>query len=49
MRYRLAVGSNFDEDHVTRAKYHARERLDVDMVTNHDDGRFGKLLEALLY
>jgi len=49
MRYRLAIGTNFDEDHITRAKHHSCECLNIDVVTNHDDGRFGKLLEALLY
>ncbi len=49
MRYRLAIGPNFDKDHVTRAKNDSCECLDVDVVTNHDDGRFRKLLEAFLY
>ena len=49
MRYWLAIGPNFDENHVTRAKYHSGERLNVDVVTNHDDGRFRKLLQAFLY
>ena len=48
MRYRLAIGANFDKDHVTRAKHYSRECLNVDMVTDHNDGRFRKLLEALL-
>ena len=48
MRYRLAIGPNFDKDHIARAKHHARECLDVDVMTNHDDGRFGKLLQTLL-
>ena len=49
MRYRLAIGPNFDKDHIARAKNDSGECLDVDVMTNHDDGRFGKLLEALLY
>ena len=49
MRNWFAIGPNFDKDHIARAKNDSGECLDVDVVTNHDDGRFGKLLEALLY
>ena len=49
MRYRLAIHSYFDKDHIARAKNDSGECLDVDVMTNHDDGCFGKLLEALLY
>ena len=49
MRYRLAIRPNFDKDHITRAKNDSGECLDVDVMTNHDDGRFGKLLKTLLY
>jgi hypothetical protein len=49
MRYRLAIHSYFDKDHIARAKNDSGECLDVDVMTNHDDGRFGELLEALLY
>lgn len=49
MRYRFAIGVNFDEDHVTRAKHHSGERLDIDVVTDHDDGCLWELLQALLY
>ena len=49
MRNWSAIGANFNEDHVTRAKYYSGECLDVDVVAHHNDGRFGKLLEALLY
>ena len=47
MRYRLAIGPNFDEDHIARAQHHSSERLNVDVVTDHNDGRLWKLLEAL--
>ena len=47
MRYWLAIRSNFDEDHIARAEDYSGERLNVDVVTDHDDGRLWKLLEAL--
>ena len=49
MRNWSAIGPNFDKDQIARAKNDSGECLDVDVVTNHDDGRFWKLLEALLY
>ena len=49
MRYRLAIGPNFDKDHIARAKHHSSECLNVDVVTDHDDGRLRKLLQTLLY
>lgn len=49
MRNWSAIGPNFDKDHIARAKNDSGECLDVDVMTDHDDGRFGKLLEALLY
>ena len=49
MRYRLATRPNLDEDHIARAEHYSGERLNVDVVTDHDDGRLWKLLEALLY
>ena len=47
MRYWLAIGPNFDEDHIARAEHYSGERLNVDVVTDHDDRRLWKLLEAL--
>ena len=48
MRYWFAIGTNFDEDHITRAKHHARECLDINVMTNHDDRCSWKLLKAFL-
>ena len=49
MRYRLAIGPNFDKDHIARAKNDSGECLDVDVMTDHDDGCVWKLLKALLH